>query len=152
MLKKIVLVVVILGLVLGFSGMALAEERVEFEELRLTAVRAEPVDVPRYVEAQVDFWAEVIARLLKTGKPNAIFGEEAFGLEVTVEEGLIWDKLNWVAGFTFLNEEPSKFFTGFQYTGLTEWEGGIWEIFKRCEPTLYLIEGDWYFGIGYEFR
>lgn len=151
-MKRAVLAVVILGLVFGFSGFALAQEKTEFPELRLVYVREEPVDVPRYLEAQLDFWAEVFARLMKTGKPNAIFGEEAFGLEVTVKEELIWDKLNWVAGFTFLNEERGKFFIGFQYTGLTEWEGGIWEIFKRCEPTLYLIEGNWYFGIGYEFR
>lgn len=142
-----------MGLVLGFSGMALAEEKVEFKELGLTSVRVEPVDVPRYMGAQVDFWAEVVARLLKTGKPFAAFGEEtSFGLEVTAKEGLFWDKLDLVTGFTFLNEERGKFMIGAQYTGLTTWEGGIWEIFKRCNATAYLIEGDWYLGIGYEFR
>jgi len=152
MLKRIILAVVVLGLVFGFSSLALAEEKLEFKELGLTSVRVEPVDVPRYVGAQVDFWSEVVAKLLKTGKPFAVFGEEAFGLEVTAKQGLIWDKLDWVVGFTFVNEERGKFVTGLQYTGLTEFEGGIWEIFKRCEPTLYLIEGNWYFGIGYEFR
>lgn len=152
MLKKIVLAAVVLGLVLGFSSLALAEEKAEFPELRLVYVREEPVDVPRYVEAQVDFWSEVVARLLKTGKPNAVFGLEAFGLEVTAKEELIWDKLDLVTGFTFKNEERGKFLIGVQYTGLAAFEGGIWEIFKRCDLTAYLIEGDWYLGIGYEFR
>jgi len=153
MLKKMVLMLVVLGLVLGFSGMALAEQKVEFLELQVASVREGPVDVPRVVEAQVNFWAEVIAGLLRTGKPFAAFGEEtSFGLEVTAKEGLFWDKLDLVTGFTFLNEERGKFMVGAQYTGLRnlEFEGGIWKIFKRCDVTGYLIEGELYLGIGYD--
>jgi len=153
MIRKIVLALVVLGLVMGFSGLALAEEKIEFEELRIASVREGPPDVPRVVEAQVNFWAEVVAGLLRTGKPFAAFGEETFfGLEVTAKEELFWDKLDLVMGFTFRNEERGKFMIGTQYTGLATFEGGIWEIFKRCDLTAYLIEGDWYLGIGYEFR
>lgn len=150
MLKKIVLFVVVALIVIFAASGVGAQEKVEFKELRLTSVRTEPPDVPRYLGAQIDFWAEVIAGLLRTGQPFAVFGEEAFGLEVTAKEGLIWDKLDLVTGFTFKNEERGKFVIGARYTGLETFEGGIWKIFKRCDITGYLIEGELYLGIGYD--
>jgi len=152
MLKKIVLAVVVLGLVLGFSSTALAQEKAEFPELRLVYVREEPVNVPRYVEAQVDFWSEVVARLLKTGKPFVAFNEaEAFGFEVTVVEGILWDKIDVVTGFTMKNEERGKFLVGVELK-MGEGAGGIWEIFQRFRPAVYLAEGDICWGFSYEFR
>lgn len=152
MLKKIVLLV-IAALIVTFAASGVgAQEKVEFPELSIASVRKGPVDVPRIMKAQGDFWAEVVAGLLRTGKPFAAFGEETFfGLEVTAKEGLIWDKLDLVTGFTFKNEERGKFTIGLQYTGLAEGqEAEIWKIFKRCDVTAYLVEGDWYFGIGYD--
>jgi len=152
MLKKFILAVVVLGLVLGFSSLAFAEEKLEFKELGLTSVRAEPVDVPRYMEAQVDFWAEVLARLLKTGKPNVVFNKaEAFGFEVTVVEGALWEKIDVVAGFTMKNEERGKFLVGVELN-IGEGTTGIWEIFQRFRPAVYLAEGDICWGFTYEFR
>lgn len=154
MLKRFVLAMVVLGLVFGgVCGVAFAEQKVEFPELSIASIREGPPDVPRVVESQVNFWAEVIAGLIRTGGPFAVFGEEeAFGLVVTAKEKLLWDKLDLVAGFTFKNEERGKFVTGIQYTGLADFEAEIWQIFERFEPTLYLIEGEWCLGIRYEFR
>lgn len=153
MLKKMVLMLVVLGLVLGFSSpLALAQEKAEFPELRLVYVREEPVNVPRYVEAQVDFWAEVVARLLKTGKPNVVFNKtEAFGFEVTVVEGVLWDKIDVVTGFTMKNEERGKFLVGVELN-MGEGASGIWKIFQRFRPAVYLAEGDICWGFSYEFR
>ena len=153
MVKKIVLFVIAALIVIFAASGVGAQEKVEFPELRIASVRGGPVDVPIVVESQINFWADVIAGLIRTGAPFAAFGEEtSFGLEATVKEGLFWDKLDWVAGFTFKNEERGKFATGVQYTGLRnlEFKGGIWEIFKRCDITGYLIEGELYIGIGYE--
>jgi len=155
MLKKIVLALVILGLVLGFSGMALAEEKVEFEELRLTAVREEPVDVLRWGGSGLDFLAEALARLIKTGKPSVAFGEEITGaLEVTFVDGFLGRNVDLMGGATFANEEPAAFMWGLQYTGLKEKaeSGGIWLIFSKLNPSVYNVGGMWYLGAGYEFR
>ena len=153
MLKKIVLAVVILGLVLGFSSLALAEEKVEFKELRLTAVREEPVNFLGYARAQLDFWRRIIDRLLETGKPSALFDEqEAFGVEATVLEDMFKKPLDGVAGFTFKDEERGKFYAGLEYTGLKKFSGGIWDIFQNLRPGLYLIEGDLRWGFSYELK
>ena len=148
------LILVVAALIVTFAASGVGtQEKVEFSELRIASVRDGPVDMPIVVESQIDFWAKVIEGLLRTGSPFAVFGEEeAFGLVVTAKEKLIWDKLDLVGGFTFKNEERGKFVTGIQYTGLADYQGGIWEIFKVCEPTLNLIEGEWCLGIRYEFR
>ena len=144
---------VVLGLVLGFSSLALAEEKVEFEELRLTTVREEPVSVLSYAGSGLNFVAEALARLMKTGKPSVVFAEQTTGaLEVTFVERFLGRNVDLMGGATFANEEPAAFMWGFQYTGLREKSGGIWDIFSKLNPSAYNVGGMWYFGAGYEFR
>ena len=155
MLRKIILAVVVLGLVLGFSGVALAEEKVEFKELRLTYVREEPVNVLSYTQSGLDFLSEVVARLIKTGKPSVVFAEEITGaLEVTFVEEFLGRNVDLMGGATFANEEPATFMWGLQYTGLKEKaeSGGIWDIFSKLNPSVYNVKGNWYLGVAYEFR
>lgn len=153
MLRKIILAVVVLGLVLGFSSLALAEEKVEFKELRLTYVREEPVNVLSYTQSGLDFLSEVVARLIKTGKPSVVFAEEITGaLEVTFVERFLGRNVDLMGGATFANEEPAAFLWGLQYTGLREKSGGIWEVFSKLNPSVYNVRGNWYLGVAYEFR
>jgi len=151
MFKKMVMVLVLLALALGLSGFALAQT--EFKELKLTSVREEPVNLLSYTASGLDFIAEVIKRLVESGKPAVIFREEiAGGLEVTLIEGLFNKPLDLVGGATFMDEEPVDFLWGLQYTGLHSKSGGIWDWFSRFEPAVYNIGGEWYLGLVYEFR
>ena len=153
MLRQIILVVLILGLTLGFSGAALAGETVEFEELKLTSVRQERVDVAAYTASGLDFVSEVIARLLKTGKPSVVFAEETKGaLEVSFIEGILGSNVDLVGGMTLKNDEPSNFVWGFQYTGLRGKSGGIWDIFSKLNPTVYNEQGNWWVGFAFTWR
>lgn len=153
MLRKIILVVVILGLAFGFSSVALAGERVEFEELKLVSVRQERVDVLAYTASGLDFVSEVIARLIKTGKPSVVFAEETKGaLEVSFVEGMLGSNIDLVGGMTLKNDEPSDFIWGFQYTGLRGKSGGIWDWFSKLNPTAYNERGHWWFGGAYTWK
>jgi len=153
MFKKMVMVLVLLALTLGVSGLALAEERVEFRELKLTSVREEPINLPSYTASGLDFVSEVIARLLKSGQPAVVFGETTkAAIEVTLWEKLIGLNINLVGGMTLQEGERSEFVIGVKYTGMTERTGGIWDIFSKFEPTVYNIEGQWFIGLSYDWR
>ena len=153
MFKKMVMVLVLLALALGLSGLALAEERAEFKELKLTSVRAERVDVLTYTASGLDFISEVIARLLKTGKPSVVLAEETKGaLEVSFIEGMLGSNVDLVGGMTLKNDEPSNFVWGVQYTGLRGKSGGIWEIFSKFNPTVYNERGQWWLGAAFTWK
>jgi len=153
MLKKMVLMLVVLGLVLGFSSLALAEQKIEFSELRLTSVRQEKIDVFGYAVAGGNWLAEVVRRLVLSGKPSVVFAEEITGaLEVTFVDGFLGRNVDLMGGATFANEEPVAFIWGFQYTGLREKSGGIWDIVSKFNPSAYNVRGSWYLGAAYEFR
>ncbi|MBA7492532.1 hypothetical protein ES702_03082 [subsurface metagenome] len=153
MLRIIILAVVILGLTLGFSSLALAGERVEFEELKLASVRQERVDVLAYTASGLDFVSEVIARLIKTGKPAVLFAEETKGaLEVSFIEGMLGSNIDLVGGMTLKNDEPSNFVWGFQYTGLRGKSDGIWDIFSKLNPTVYNERGHWWLGAAFTWK
>ena len=153
MLKKIVLMTVILGLILGFSGLVLAEERIEFKEFRLTSVRQEKIDVLAYGAAGGSWLAEVVRRLIESGKPSVVFAEHVKGaVEVTFVEEFLGKNVDLIGGMTLRNEEPSNFVWGLQYTGLRAKEGGVWEIFSKLNPTIYNERGEWFVGVAYAWR
>ena len=150
---KNVVWIVILGLMLGLAAPALAQSPVEFEELELTSVRQERVNLLTYTASGLDFISEVIARLLKTGKPSVVFAEETKGaIEVTFVEGLLGSNVDLVGGMTLKNDEPSNFVWGLQYTGLRGKSGGIWEWFSKLNPTVYNERGHWWLGAAFTWK
>lgn len=151
-MKKIIWLV-ILGLLLGLAIPALAQSQPEFEELKLTAVREERVNLLAYTASGLDFVSEVIARLIKTGKPAVVFAEETkAALEVSFIEGMLGSNVDLVGGMTLKNDEPSNFVWGFQYTGLRGKLGGVWDIFTKLNPTVYNERGCWYLGAAFTWR
>lgn len=155
-MKKI-LWVAILVLVFGLISLAArAQSQPEFGELKLTSVRQERVNLLTYTASGLDFVSEVIARLIKTGKPSVVFAEETkAALEVSFIEGMLGSNIDLVGGMTLKNDEPSNFIWGFQYTGLrekAEKSGGIWLIFSKLNPTVYNERGYWWLGGAYTWR
>ena len=155
MLRKIILVVMILALIFGFSGAALAGERVEFEELAYAP--EQQVDLLGYTATGIDFASDfvtgLIERLLKTGKPGVVFAKETKAtLEASILEGMLGSNWDLVGGMTLKNDEPSSFVWGFQYTGLRGKSGGIWDWFSKLNPTVYNERGHWWFGGAYTWR
>lgn len=155
MLRKIILAVLILGLVFGFSSVALAEDRVEFEELAYAP--EQQVDLLGYtatgVDLASDFVTGLIERLFKTGKPGVVFAEETKAtIEASIIEGMLGSNIDLVGGMTLKNDEPSNFIWGFQYTGLRGKSGGIWDWFSKLNPTVYNERGQWWFGGAYTWR
>lgn len=150
MKKMVWLMMFVLAISLFVSAYpAVAQEPGEL--LRVSEMRAEPMDVRDAIGAQMDFWGEFFKGLVLHGKPCAVFSQETLaGVETTFAEGVLTNKVDWIGGFTFRNEERGKFFMGLQYNGLGQ-PGGIWQIFETLKPAVYLIEGDWFLGAGYEF-
>lgn len=147
MFKKMVMVLMLLALTLGLSGVALAE----FKEL--TTVREEPVNLLSYTASGLDFVSEIIARLIKTGKPSVVFAEETKGaLEVSFIEGILGSNIDLVGGMTLKNDEPSNFVWGFQYTGLHGKSGGIWDWFSKLNPAVYNEKGQWWLGVAVTWK
>ena len=116
------------------------------------AVRENPVNLAGYVDSQIDYWAEILARLLKTGKPVLMLGEgrERVGLSVTAIENVFMDRANLVIGWTLMNEEPVQFFWGVEID--VELSGTLGEIFKRFKPAVYVVGGTFLWGFGFELR
>jgi len=152
-MKKIIFVV-ILALMFGLvSSMVLAQSQPEFKELRLASVQAERVNVLAYSASGLDFVSEIIARLIKTGKPSVVFAEETKGaLEASLIEGMLGSNFDLVGGMTLKNDEPSNFIWGIQYTGFRESSSGIWAWFSKLNPTVYNERGHWWAGIAVTWR
>jgi len=151
-LMIVVAVVLATGLFL-MSGIGLAGQKTEFEELKLTAVRQERVNLLAYTASGLDFVSEVIARLIKTGKPSVVFAEETkAALEVSFIEGMLGSNVDLVGGMTLKNDEPSNFIWGFQYTGFRESSSGIWAWFSKLNPTVYNERGHWWAGIAVTWK
>ena len=133
----------------------LAAERMEYQELRLTTVRTEKIDVPGYMAAGGGWLAEIIARLVESGEPAVVFKDQATAaLEVTFVDGILGSNWNLNGGATLFNEEPANFIWGFKYTGWTgkSEEGGIWLIFSKFQPAVYNEQGRWYPGLAYYWK
>lgn len=152
-MKKMILGMILgLALILCASGVR-AEEKPEFKELRLTSVRQERVNLLAYTESGLDFVSEIIARLIKTGKPSVLFAEETkAALEVSLVEKFLGENVDLIGGMTLKNEAPSNFIWGLQYTGLRAKTGGIWEILSKLNPTIYNERGRWWLGAAYVWR
>lgn len=143
-----VCIVVCLVLLLMLTQTAIASEQKLIDSV---AIRTEPVDILRYVDGGIDYLAEILARLMKTGKPALLFNNGArAGAEVTVAEDTPWKNFNIVAGMTIVNEEVSQFFWGVEYE--VTLVGGMWEMFKRFRPGVYSRHGGVYLGFGFELR
>lgn len=150
------LLVCLVALALAVSPMTVAAAEVnslgEAGEEMAQAVRQNPVNLATYIDNQIDYWAEILARLLKTGKPVLMFdeGKERVGLSGTAIENVFMDKANLVVGWTLLNEEPIQFFYGVEVD--VELSGTLGEIFSRLKPAVYVVDGEFLWGFGFELR
>lgn len=152
-MKKIILAMVILGLVFGFSSLAFAGERVEFEELRLTTVREEKINVLKYGATLGSWVEEVVKKLVESGEPGVAFKEQITPmLEVTLMEGFLHRNVNLIGGATFENDEPMDLVWGGKYTGLKEKSGGIWDWFSTVQPGVCNVRGEWFLILTYAWR
>jgi len=155
MLKKMVMVLVLLALTLGLSGLVLAEEKMEFEELAYAP--EQQVDLLGYtatgIDLASDFVTGLIERLFKTGKPGVVFAEETKAtLEASIIEGMLGSNIDLIGGMTLANDEPSNFIWGLQYTGLRGKSGGIWDWFTKLNPTVYNERGHWWLGVAVTWK
>ena len=118
--------------------------------IRTEAIRQEPVNVIRYVNAQIDYLSEIIARLWRTGKPAILFGY-ANGAEITLLEDFPRYRFNVVGGIAKTNKEDgTKFFWGIEYELFLT--GETYKIFNRLRPAIYVCEGTIYAGMSFELR
>jgi len=148
-MKRYVVGILILVMLVGQSIVLANEKRLQTEP-----IKSEPVNVIHYLDEGVDYVAEILARLAKTGKPVLMFnrkhGNGRIGAEVTLFENIPKQNFNVVGGAVFGNEEPARWFIGVEYE-LTL-VGGMWEMFRRFRPAFYLCEGEFYWGFSFEFR
>jgi len=140
MFKKMVIVLVLLALVLGLSGLAMAREKVDALSATATGL---------------DWVSDFVSRLIASGEPAVVFGKHAQGaVKVSLVEGFLLEHLNITGGLTLANEEPANGFWGFEYTGWTEKSesGGIWKILSEIKIGACNERGHWMFIIGYVWR
>ncbi len=153
MKKGILAVLLVFGLLM-ISAPALTQTNaleVAGQEIA-QAVREAPISLSEYAATQIDYWAEILARVLKTGKPILMFGEGASktGLSVIAIENILMDRANLVIGTTLLNNEPAQFIWGIEVT--VDLSGILGEIFSRFKPAIYVVDGNFLWGFGFELR
>ncbi len=153
MRKKFLVVLLVLGL-LATSAPSIAQVNtleVAGQEMA-QAVRENPINLAEYVDSQIDYWAEILARLLKTGKPVLMLDEGTgrVGLSATAIENVFMDRANLVIGWTLMNEEPTQFFWGIEVD--VDLSGTLGEIFSRFKPAVYVVDGTFLWGFGFELR
>lgn len=152
-MKKLILAVIILGLMLGISAKALAEEKTEFKELRLTTVREEKINMLKYGATLGGWLKEVVEKLVDSGEPSVVFKEQITpALEVTLIEGFLHRNVNLTGGATFENDEPMDLVWGGKYTGFKGKSGGIWDWFSKAQPGVYNIRGQWFLVLVYAWK
>lgn len=117
--------------------------------IRAELIQEEPISVMRYIEAQAEYLAEIIARLWESGKPAMLFGY-ASGVEITLMEDFPRYRFNLVGGVANTEEEITKFFWGFEYE--LHLSGESYKIFKRLRPAVYMCDGKIYWGMSFELR
>ena len=152
-MKKFILAVVILGLIFGLSGAIFAGEKVEFEELRLTTVREEKIDVLKYGATLGGWLEEVVEKLVGSGEPGVAFKKQITPiLEVTLIEGFLHKNVNLIGGATFENDEPMDLVFGGKYTGLKDESGGVWDWFSKIQPGVCNAGGEWFLTLTYAWK
>ena len=115
--------------------------------IRTELIKSEPINLMRYVSSGADYVWGIFSRLLESGQPVLLFnGKPEGGLEVILFENSPKELFNLVGGWTILDEQPGKFFWGFEYE--IPLAGGT--IFQQLRPSLYLCEGKIRAGIGFE--
>ncbi len=136
-------------LLMSFSlvgGTAFAQEE---KLIKTELIQSEPINLMRYVISGADYVWEIFSKLLESGKPVLLFDAGAEGgLEVVFFENVPKENFNLVGGWTILNDQPGKFFWGFEYEITTSEES----IFQRLRPSLLFCEGRFLFGVGFELR
>jgi len=143
-MKVYVIALLLVGMLL-FPIQAVAQE----ELIRTELIESEPINLLRYVHSGGDYVWEVFRKILESGKPVLLFnGEPEGGLEVIFFENLPKEGFNLVGGWTILNEEPGKFFWGFENEIAVTGES----IFQRLRPSIYLCEGKVRAGIGFDLK
>lgn len=115
------------------------------------AIRQNPVSLPQYIGAQLNFLSDIIVKILETGKPVAIFETSKtgwLGAEVT-----LWDRgeISWVAGIAKTNEDETDWFFGMEKRGIP-WARDIWQIFDRFDIGVVTLRGNAYALLAYEFK
>lgn len=138
MFRKMVMVLMVLALTLGLSGIAMAGEKVD--ALSATA-------------SGLDWLSELTSRLMKSGEPAVVFGKHIkAAVKVSLVEEFLGRHFNVIAGMTLANEEPSNFVWGIEYTGWTEKKEGIWSIFSEIKLGAYNERGEWKAALAYVWR
>lgn len=146
------LLIGLLVLIFSLAGMVGTAWANESQLIQTEQIRSQPVNVATYIDNQIDYWGEIILRLLKTGKPVLMFDEGAMrgALSVTAIENVLTDKADLIIGWTLMNEEPAQFFYGLEVN--VELSGVLGEIFSRLKPAVYVVDGGFLWGFGFELR
>lgn len=116
-----------------------------------TAIRVNPISLPSYIGTQVDFWAEVLKRFLKTAKPNVVFKDKTcVGLEITIYEQpsfvVTWGKVYQIEGGE-IGEQPSFIaIEAKDFPMLSD----LSKIFKKIKPQVAYVDKRFWFGLAYE--
>jgi len=141
MFKKMVMVLVLLALTLGLSGIAMAGEKTDALSATVTGL---------------DWVSDLTSRLIENGEPAVVFGKNVeAALKTSLVENFLGKPFDIVAGMTLANDEPSNFIWGVEYTGWTEksgGDGGIWGIFSQIKIGAYNERGEWKAGLAYVWR
>jgi len=109
-------------------------------------IRREPVNVIRYVG---EVGLPMLTRLLKTGKPTAMWSKEnpkgVGGLGITLIEGFLHKNLDLVGGGIMEKEELRYTFWGIE--AKLSLKGKLGKVLSKFRPGVYWSEDDWLFGV-----
>ena len=152
--KLFIYLLVGLFLVNFLGGAALATGKDELtikqkqlQEQRLELLRESPVNGPRTLAEEIDFWSEFLSRMAKTA--NAIVVMDNFrtgklGLELSFYEGEKFDII-----FGFIPDDGVFYGVESKDLPLT---GNLPEIFKRLSAAIVVHERKVKIGLSYEWR
>jgi len=118
------------------------------------AIKERPVNVMTYVDEGMDFGLTVLIRLLKTGKPTAMWNKEnehgVGGLGLVLIEGFLHERLDFVGGATMENEHPSYAFWGIE--AKLSLKSKIGKVLSNFRPGVYWSQDKWWFGTSITLR
>jgi len=118
------------------------------------AIREEPVNMMVYVDEGMDFGLTVLIRLLKTGKPTAMWNSEnedgVGGLGVVLVEGFLHERVDLVGGATMEKEQPRHTFWGVEVK--LSLKGRLGKVLSKFRPGVYWSEGQCWYGASLKLR